>query len=420
MIEENELDAEDEISFSSKSQNYCVGFVTMVDSIRITFEIKDPNKIRRYYSIFINTLASIARSFGAKIIKSTDTSLIYYFPKTASFSSDVTNLYAFKDVILCGITMIKTNVDINAKLREEGLPSLDYKISADYGRVEMARSLTSPETEDLFGPTMNACAKINSMAPPNGMVIGSDLYYIVKKFSLLESDYYQLRRIGEYSVAVSFKHQYPVYLVLNKKNKFNATLGTSEPDTKKTKSIVRIPHGITNQLRKGMRSNIKHDRYHNQHQQQENLGELDDKQQPKYSHNILVIDDEPDILLTYKTFLMAAGQGYNIDTFTNSQMALERFSQVERSYYSLAIMDVRMPDLNGLELYCRLKSINPEIKVLFVSALGISDEISSILPEIKTDDVIQKPVDKENFIYKVKAAIFDNYEILGTERKLSS
>jgi hypothetical protein len=64
LIEENELEVEDEISFSSKSQSYCVGFVTMLDSIRITFEIKDPNKIRRYYPIFINTLASIARSFG--------------------------------------------------------------------------------------------------------------------------------------------------------------------------------------------------------------------------------------------------------------------------------------------------------------------------------------------------------------------
>jgi two-component system, OmpR family, response regulator ChvI len=60
-------------------------------------------------------------------------------------------------------------------------------------------------------------------------------------------------------------------------------------------------------------------------------------------------------------------------------------------------MDVRMPDLNGLELYCRLRSINPVVKVLFVSALGIAEEISSILPEVKSDDVIQKPVDKISY-----------------------
>jgi two-component system, OmpR family, response regulator ChvI len=76
-------------------------------------------------------------------------------------------------------------------------------------------------------------------------------------------------------------------------------------------------------------------------------------------------------------------------------------------------MDVRMPDLNGLELYCRLRSINPVVKVLFVSALGIAEEISSILPEVKSDDVIQKPVDKEISYTKSKrhyAIIMRYYE----------
>jgi DNA-binding response OmpR family regulator len=70
-----------------------------------------------------------------------------------------------------------------------------------------------------------------------------------------------------------------------------------------------------------------------------------------------------------------------------------------------------MPDLNGLELYCRLKSINPAVKVLFVSALGVAEEISSILPQIRSDDVIQKPVDKDNFICKVKSIVYENREI---------
>ena len=375
LIEEGERYPENEISFSSESQTCCVGFVTMVDSIAFTFEINDPNKTRRYYSLFINTLSSIAQSFGAKIIKSTDTSLIYYFPKTSSKSSGLRNISAFKDVILCGVTMITTNPDINTKLSEEGLPALHYKISADYGRVEMARSSTSPETEDLFGPTMNACAKINSMAPQNGMVIGSDLYYVVKKLSILENDYYEFKRIGEYSVAANFKLQYPVYALVDKKNKFNALTGHKRDS--KHKSFVKVSH-----------------------------------QQVEHSYNILVVDDEPDILLTFKTFLSSAGNEYNVDAFTSSQKALERFSQVERSYYSLVIMDVRMPDLNGLELYCRLKSINPAVKVLFVSALGVAEEISSILPQIRSDDVIQKPVEKENFICKVKSILYENKEIM--------
>jgi hypothetical protein len=71
---------EEEISFSTKSQSYCVCFVSMVNSTETTFTINDdPDKIRRYYSIFINTMAAIARNFDANIVKNTGTSLVYYF-----------------------------------------------------------------------------------------------------------------------------------------------------------------------------------------------------------------------------------------------------------------------------------------------------------------------------------------------------
>jgi class 3 adenylate cyclase len=183
----------------------------MVDSTRITIEITNPEKIKRYYFIFINTMAAIARNFGANIIKNTGDSLIYYFPKTSD--SNNSSISEFKSVIDCGLTMIGVNPIINAKLHEElFLQSLSYRISADYGRVEIAKSLTSTN-EDLFGPTVSICAKINSMAQPNGMVIGSDLYQIVKP--CLANEHYIFDEIGEYSVD-EHKHSYPVYSVTNK------------------------------------------------------------------------------------------------------------------------------------------------------------------------------------------------------------
>src|SRR5919201_39200 len=91
----------------------------------------DAEKIRRYYSIFINTMAAIARNFSAKIIKNTGTSLVFFFPKTSSTDNNIKS--AFRDVIECGITMIAASDIINAKLKEEGgLPPLYYRISADY------------------------------------------------------------------------------------------------------------------------------------------------------------------------------------------------------------------------------------------------------------------------------------------------
>src|SRR5919106_1171323 len=97
-----EVKENEEISFSSKSQSYCVCFVSMIDSTETTLTISNPDKIRRYYSIFINTIAAIARNFDAKVIKNTGTSLVYYFPKT----SNSYTLSASKDVIECGITMM--------------------------------------------------------------------------------------------------------------------------------------------------------------------------------------------------------------------------------------------------------------------------------------------------------------------------
>jgi two-component system, OmpR family, response regulator ChvI len=127
------------------------------------------------------------------------------------------------------------------------------------------------------------------------------------------------------------------------------------------------------------------------------------QQQQKDGNNILLVDDEPDILLTYKTFLLAAHEGYNVDAFTDSQKALQQFAQVNSpSYYDLVVMDVRMPGLNGLQLYYRLKAISPDIKVLFVSALDAAQEMISILPGVKLDDVVKKPVDEEQFLYKVR------------------
>ncbi|MFL6430555.1 MAG: hypothetical protein ACJ71X_03725, partial [Nitrososphaeraceae archaeon] len=253
MIEEKrEVQENEEISFSSKSQSYCVCFVSMVDSTETTFAINDPDKIRRYYSIFINTMAAIARNFDAKVIKNTGTSLVYYFPKT----SNSYTLSAFKDVIECGITMMAAHKVINIKLKEEGLPPMHYKISADYGRVEVARSLSSPDTDDLFGSTMNVCAKINSMVSANGMVIGSKLYYIVRKLSTTNNTfdkgsdhYYKFRRIGQYSIDASFeKHQYPVYSVISTRNSNDNTLKLNE-QIPKLKALVQIQHeyAISNQ-----------------------------------------------------------------------------------------------------------------------------------------------------------------------------
>ncbi len=199
-----------EISFTGNSENYCISFIDLVDSTRNTV-ITDAEKMKRYYSVFINIMSAIARDFHSNIIKNTGDSIIYYFPET----SDSANVPAFKRVLECGLTMIAVNPIINSKLNDEGVPSLDYRISADYGRVDVAKSLTST-SEDLFGPTVNICSKINSMASPNSMVMGGDLYKIVKH---LDKNYY-FNKVGEYSLG-DLGIQYPVYCISSKSKTSN-------------------------------------------------------------------------------------------------------------------------------------------------------------------------------------------------------
>jgi two-component system, OmpR family, response regulator ChvI len=208
----------EEVSFIGGSQNCCVCFIDLVDSTRITtIEITQSEKIKIYYSVFINTMAAIARDFDVTIIKNTGDSLLYYFPKTTNPLAN-SNVSDFKKVFECGLTMLGVNPIVNSKLKEKGLPKVSYRISADYGRVEVAKSLTST-TEDLFGPTVNLCSKINSIASPNQMVIGSNLYQVTK--AAFEDNEYFFNKVDDYSIDDNSENLYPVYSVVNKDKKNN-------------------------------------------------------------------------------------------------------------------------------------------------------------------------------------------------------
>src|ERR687897_2162891 len=187
--------ASEEICFLPNSQNYCVCIVDMVNSTGITAKISDHQKIRQYYSIFINTMAILVKNYGAKIVKNAGDALIFYFPD----SSDPAQEAAFKDILECFTVMILARDIINAKLHAQNLLPVSYRISADYGRVEVATS-TSSRSEDLFGSPMNICAKINSMAEPNGMVIGGDLYQIIKSFSFVNNIEYEFTVERQYLI----------------------------------------------------------------------------------------------------------------------------------------------------------------------------------------------------------------------------
>ena len=185
------------VAFSGLSKSYCIGIVDMVNSTKISAEMNEIGW-SKYYEIFLNSMAKILPRFGGVVIKNQGDSLLYYFPESSK-----TTKYGFMSCIECSLSMIDEHDIICENLKKEGLPCLNYRISADYGRVVIMKSNNS-SSPDLIGPPVNMCAKINHAATTNGAVLGGDLYHMVKGF-----EDYKFKEINGFSLG--FKYSYPVY-----------------------------------------------------------------------------------------------------------------------------------------------------------------------------------------------------------------
>ncbi len=184
------------ISFEEIYQNYCVGIVDVVSSTRIISKLSQENACI-YYSVFLNTIGYIAQSHGAKVVKNIGDGVLFYFPKDSTKS--------LKRALECSTKMQEATEMINKIFQKRKMPKIQYRISLDYGPLMIAKYTTS-SCKDIFGPTVNLCAKLNHIAKPNGLVIGSDMYQIVKK-----SKQYRFNEVDE--VQSSLKQDYPVYSV---------------------------------------------------------------------------------------------------------------------------------------------------------------------------------------------------------------
>jgi len=125
-------------------------------------------------------------------------------------------------------------------------------------------------------------------------------------------------------------------------------------------------------------------------------------QKPK----ILIVEDEIDILFTYKSFLI--NEGYFVDGYTNPYEALKAFleNNVGNSlYYDLVVLDIRIPEFNGLQVYQTFKAIDDNVKVLFVSALDAAEELVKIFPDMTSDNIIRKPITQLQFLNAVRNLI---------------
>jgi DNA-binding response OmpR family regulator len=118
----------------------------------------------------------------------------------------------------------------------------------------------------------------------------------------------------------------------------------------------------------------------------------------------MIVDDESDVNLAVKMVL--EDNGFKVDSFTDPLSALENFKG-ESGLYDLIILDVRMRDMSGFELYREIKKIDDKVRVCFLTA-GEMDyeqfekESFSALDE---NCFIQKPIQNETLIKRLNRII---------------
>ena len=120
---------------------------------------------------------------------------------------------------------------------------------------------------------------------------------------------------------------------------------------------------------------------------------------------IMFVDDEKDILSTVKRGL-ESNNLLTVETFSSGESALQAFESHPENYYDLVITDIRMPKMNGLELYRRIKEKNQSMKIAFITAFEINkEEFNKVMPSVNVIDFISKPLSISSLITKLKSML---------------
>ena len=123
------------------------------------------------------------------------------------------------------------------------------------------------------------------------------------------------------------------------------------------------------------------------------------------SRNILLVDDELDVIYTIKNML--EDNGFQIDSFNDPITALKSYKS---NFYDLVILDIKMPKMDGFELYTKLREQDSKVKICFLTASEMyyekfrktHSEFSKIIDE---ECFIQKPIKAKDLIRKIQDRI---------------
>src|SRR5471030_2589404 len=115
----------------------------------------------------------------------------------------------------------------------------------------------------------------------------------------------------------------------------------------------------------------------------------------KNKYKILIVYNEEDVLCTLKKHLEQ--EGYIVET---TQSAANAFEKVKSDKYHIVLINVEMPEMDGLELLREIKKYDPMTQIIMMTEFSTMDKILSSL-EYGANDYIYKPLKNAEYVVSV-------------------
>lgn len=117
---------------------------------------------------------------------------------------------------------------------------------------------------------------------------------------------------------------------------------------------------------------------------------------------ILLVDDDRDILTTYRKGLEESGL-FEVSTYDDPEEALSNF---KNGLYDCLIIDIRLPKVDGFELYDKMKAIDNKVKICFITAYEVNYRaLRQVFSEPKLECFIQKPIEIGKLVGRIKSEL---------------
>jgi DNA-binding response OmpR family regulator len=139
-------------------------------------------------------------------------------------------------------------------------------------------------------------------------------------------------------------------------------------------------------------------------------GAITEREKQRFWKKILIIDDEPDITVTFKLGIESSNNSHNNDSkkikvypYNDPLVALSEFKQ---DFYDLLLVDIDLPHMNGFELCEKILEIDINVRVCFMTSGEINREaLREIYPTLSLGCFLKKPVTIDYLVKRINAEL---------------